>query len=156
MFKKPLFKESALLLLGIAVLHLLAVIFYLYWQWGEFDSLMHFLGGLWVSLTFLWLYFFSGIFQPAQRTLSRFIFISTLGLIFVAVAWEIFELLAKVTFVYWKDYFSDTALDFVMDFLGSIAGAFYGYMRELGFEKQTQNVLTLPETPTEAITEKDE
>ncbi len=139
MFKKPLFKESALLLLGIAILHLLAIIFYLYWEWGEFDSLMHFLGGLWVSLTFIWFFFFSGLFAPKKRNLSSFLLISTLSIAFVAVAWEIFELLAKVTFVHWRDYFSDTSLDFVMDFLGSIAGAFYGYMRELEHSTEKLN-----------------
>lgn len=129
------------MLIFIGILHALAIMFYLYWQWGEFDSFMHFLGGLCVSLAFTWFYFYSGLFVPKNRQLSNFLLISSLSLIFVGVTWEIFELLAKLTFVHWRDYFSDTSLDLVMDFLGSMVGAFYAYIREIEHQKKEQDAI---------------
>ncbi len=136
MFKKPLFKETVFVFFIMLVMHLLALKFYLYWTVGEYDSVLHFLGGLWTSLLFLWLYFFSGVFAPKSRTLFSFFVVSTLSLVLVGVAWEIFELLTGLTFVQWSDYFSDTALDFVMDFFGSVVGFLYAYIREI----ENQNI----------------
>lgn len=118
------------------VMHLFALKYYLYWTVAEYDSILHFLGGLWTALLFLWFYFFSGLFAPKSRSFLSYFLISTSSLVLVGVAWEIFELLTGLTYVHWQDYYSDTALDFVMDFFGSIAGCFYAYIREI----ENQNI----------------
>lgn len=131
MFRKPLFKEFTALSVILVVFHLLAIYFDLYWVVGEFDSLMHFLGGAWFVLGILWLYFFSGFFKPLNRQIRQYFLISMLGLVFISVVWEIYELAAGVAFVSWQEYPFDTTLDFIMDFLGGIAACFYAYMKEM-------------------------
>ena len=126
---KPLIKELVAIALLVLCLHVVAVYFYLYWSIDEFDSVMHFLGGALVALFFVYLYFVSGAFVPKRKGVANYILISLLGLVFVGVSWEIYELLYGLTYVTWADYASDTALDFVMDTLGGVSAALYGYIR---------------------------
>ena len=144
MFSKPLFKEFTILSVVFVALHLLAIYLDLYWVVDEFDSFMHFLGGAWVVLGVLWLYFCSGYFSPEKRQIRQYFLISGLGLIFFSVLWEMYELIAGVTFVEGKEYPSDTALDFIMDLLGGMAACFYAYMKEIkDFKSQTPNNLPI-------------
>jgi len=128
---KPLFKEFIILLILVAGLHLLAIYFDLYWTVSKFDSMMHFLGGASVVLGILWLYFFSGFFNPQKRQIWQFLSVSFLGLVFVSVSWEVYELMAGVTFVSGQEYPFDTSLDFSMDLLGGATACLYAYMKEI-------------------------
>ncbi len=131
MWKQTLFKESLFLLIIIGFLHLIAIKFYLYWNVFEFDSMMHFLGGLWSAIVVLWFYFYSGFFEPTKRKSINFLIVSLFGLVAIAVFWEVFELFAGLTFVYWQDYAFDTTLDFIMDTLGALVGCLYAYLKEI-------------------------
>lgn len=134
MISKPLFREVFYLLFVVAVLNLLAIKFYLYWTVSEFDSLVHFLGGAFVGMLFLWLYFYSGIFDPQKRDLKNFVVISILSVILVGVLWEVFELIIGATNVNDLEYYFDTALDIVMDILGSLLSCFYAYIKEINIK----------------------
>lgn len=131
MIRKPLFRELFYLLFVVAVLNLLAIKFYLYWSLSEFDSLVHFLGGAWVAMLFLWLYFYSGFFAPPNRKLKNFLLISILSVIFVGILWEMFELFVGATDVSDLEYPFDTSLDIVMDTLGAISACLYAYIKEI-------------------------
>jgi hypothetical protein len=134
MSKKPLFWETFLLLALVGTLDQVARMYNLYWTLNEFDSLLHFLGGAFVSSLFLWVFFFSGFFAPAKRNFRKFFLISTLSILFVAVVWEIYELiLGEATFAK-SEYPFDTSLDFFMDFLGAYAVCFYAFIRELKYK----------------------
>lgn len=113
------------------ILNQVAVSYSLYWSANEFDSLVHFLGGAALSLFFLWLYFFSGAFRPAKRNFLRFVLISVLGAMFVAVSWEIFELVLGEAKMQKVSYPFDTTMDLIMAALGALSACFYGYLREL-------------------------
>lgn len=130
MFKKPLFIEMFVLVVIVGGLNYIATIHHLYWSAYEFDSLMHFLGGTMVSIIFLWLYFNSGFFNPQKRTLNKFLIVSILGAIFISVSWEIYELLLGEAMIKKSEYSYDTTMDLIMDFLGTLAGCFYAYLKE--------------------------
>lgn len=130
MLKKPLFLETFVLLAIVGVLNYVAVKFHLYWTVGEFDSAVHFFGGATASFFFLWLYFYSGLFNPSNRSLSKFLFVALFGAMLVSVLWEVFELMLGEASIKKSEYPFDTVLDLIMDFLGALAACFYGYLRE--------------------------
>lgn len=120
-------------------LNYIAGLYHLYWSVYEFDSLVHFLGGATLSAFFLWLYFFSGFFNPSKRNLFKFLVVATVGSMFVAVVWEIYELFLGEAIMNKAEYPYDTTLDIIMDFLGTLAVCFYGYLKEEKLEsKKTQ------------------
>ena len=47
-------KYATGVLIGIALLHICGVFFYLYWHFWWYDIVLHFLGGLWVALMALY------------------------------------------------------------------------------------------------------
>ncbi|OHB15217.1 MAG: hypothetical protein A2431_01950 [Candidatus Zambryskibacteria bacterium RIFOXYC1_FULL_39_10] len=128
--KQPLFWETFVLLTTVGVLNYIANIYHLYWSVNEFDSLVHFLGGATLSAFFLWLYFYSGFFNPTNRKLKDFLLVSVLGAMFVAVSWEIYELFLGEAVMNKAEYPFDTMLDIIMDLLGILAICFYGYLKE--------------------------
>ena len=89
------------------------------------------LAGTAVSLFFIWFYFFSSFFRPTKRNLKEFIFVTIFSIIFVAVLWEIYELFLGEAKFAKAEYPYDTTLDFVMDFLGALAGCLYAYIKEI-------------------------
>ncbi len=134
MTKKLLFWETFGLLLIVGILNELARAFNLYWRVAEYDSLLHFLGGAFAASLVLWLYFYSGIFYPPKRNFGRFLLISFLAITFIAVVWEIYELVLGEAKFNEFGYGFDTTLDFIMDFLGAFAICFYAYLRELEYK----------------------
>jgi len=116
--KKNLFIFNFVLIFLIATLHILAINFFLYWKFWWFDILLHFLGGLWVGLSFLQFYFFSNLIKIKKKS-NLFIFIfSVLTVLFVGLGWEIFEFIIGVNFS--ENYWSDTILDLIMDTVGAL------------------------------------
>jgi hypothetical protein len=143
--KKPLFLEAVTFLILVVVLDVLARIYHLYWSVYEFDSIVHFFAGIALALFFSWVYFFSGFFNPQKRGLKNFVLISILGALFVGFSWEIYELIFKQTLVTKIDYPYDTVMDIIMDFLGSVMGSFYAFLKEESFKKILPMVL--PQEP---------
>lgn len=131
MLKKPLFWEMFVLLAIVGILNYIATIYHLYWATSEFDSVVHFFGGTAISTFFLWLYFFSGFFNPQKRSLGKFLLVSILGSMFVAISWEVYELILGEAKMQKTEYPYDTTLDLIMDLLGILGAFFYGYMKEL-------------------------
>lgn len=110
----------------IAALHVVANAYFLYWSVWWFDILMHFLGGLFIAASALWLLRFE--VPPGIR--SRIpVFISVFGaVLIVGVAWEVFE---KITGAYNAIHYTlDTATDIAMDMAGMLAA--YGLWKRYG------------------------
>ena len=110
-------------------LNYIATIYNLYWSLKEFDSVVHFCGGVFVSLFFLWFYFYSGFFKPVKKNLARFLTISILGTMFISISWEVYELILGEAMMQKSAYPFDTTLDLIMDFLGASAACLYAYLR---------------------------
>lgn len=99
---------SLLLGLGLvlAVTHNLAYQYSWYWHYWWLDLLMHLGGGAFIAgVTLL-----SG---AVQRPLKVVAVVLTVG-----VAWEVFELVTKIT--YSRSYALDTSLDLLMDVCGAL------------------------------------
>ena len=140
---KPLFWELFGLAVVVGILNSFAVAYNLYWSLYEFDSLVHFLAGATVAIFFLWLYFFSGFFNPQKRNLVDFIIVALVGSVFIAVAWEVYELILGEVVIQKTQYQYDTTLDFIMDILGIVGASFYGYLRELKNNKKEIQMETI-------------
>lgn len=116
--RKELFIFTFILILFIAALNELAVNYYFYWRIWWFDIMMHFLGGLWVGLSALWFYYFSGFLKNNKNDKRSMFFISLFATILIGLGWEVFELILEVDFS--NGYWEDTSLDLVMDIIGAI------------------------------------
>jgi hypothetical protein len=111
---------------GIFALNLLADVFFWYETIWWFDILMHFLGGLFVSLLIIW------IFYPYLSNLPKrnlFIYI-ILGTLIVALSWELFE------FSVWTIFdlkeiidMKDSISDIIVGTLGGLLGTHYFLQR---------------------------
>lgn len=88
---------------------------YYYWTVPWYDAPIHFLGGAWVALFWLWALeskFFSGL-KPLLSGRKVIFVVLAIGLL-----WEIYELVLGVTDVADKKFMADTIKDLVMDILG--------------------------------------
>ena len=119
MYRHPLFIFIFALMSLIALLHTAATELFLYWLYPWFDTLVHFLGGLFIGLSALWLFFESRYFALERSALRAFLV--TLGaIIVVGVGWEIFELVAGIPIE--DNFVADTITDLSMDVLGAMLG----------------------------------
>lgn len=134
MLKQPLFWEMSVLILIVGFLDFIANVNHLYWAASEFDSVVHFSAGAAVAALFLWLYFFSRIFNPSRRGLAAFLAVAVLGTVLISTLWEIYEIfIDEIKFN--PRYSFDTTLDFTMAILGAVGVSFYGYLKELKRKK---------------------
>lgn len=120
--RKNLFIFSFVLVLTIAVLNKLGVVNHLYWKLWWYDILMHFLGGLWIGLASLWIYWFSGYFKTPKKDWETVFVVSILSVFVIGVGWEIFEFFIEIDFS--NNYVGDTTLDMIMDLIGSFVAGF--------------------------------
>ncbi len=120
MSRDYLLRVLAVLVCVIAVMHLLAISFHLYWTFWWYDIILHFLGGVFIGLLSLWLRFFSGYFGtpriPARTRVFYFVGVSVLT---IGIGWEVFERVLGHTWSV-EGYWLDTILDVILDFLGGI------------------------------------
>ncbi len=100
--------------------------FHLYWIFKWFDIVTHFIGGLWVGLAGVWLWYFSGYFREMQMPDKKLLFVVLFSGITIGILWEFFE------YIVWyfvgdglpDNYIFDTTVDVFMDVIGSIVGFF--------------------------------
>jgi len=108
---EKILKVSTFLIIVIAIIHIVALNFYLYWHFWWLDILMHFMGGFWISAFLFWILYFSRFFKFQPKSflslLSLVVFLNLL----ISLGWEIFEWKLGITFsmekYYWGDTFSD-------------------------------------------------
>ena len=132
MFQKPYFLPGFVFLVLTAILHVLAVIFHLYWDFWWFDSLVHLLAGICVALMSLWFFYFSNIVKSVELSsfgiFVRLIFITLI----VGIIWEIFEFQFGISFRHSASFFVyvfETASDLIMDLIGAIVIGFIATYR---------------------------
>lgn len=105
----------------IALLHAIAVLFYIYWTFWWYDVPMHFMGGFWVGLVALWFRERLGFVQRLY-TDKRLVAGTVAAAVFVGALWEIWERLMGHSYSV-EGYGLDTSVDMVMDILGAVAAA---------------------------------
>jgi hypothetical protein len=111
----------------LAVVHISATKFFLYWKYLWFDIPMHFLGGVCVALGLSALPFFR--IHVFERFRTPLIYASVTLL--VGILWEIFEVTSGIMVID-ETFVPDTVLDLVMDVLGGLVGyAVAGTLKKL-------------------------
>lgn len=123
MLKQKLFIEQFILIAVFAVFHHLALKFYFYWTFWWFDIFMHFFGGVWIALFFVWFLFFSNFSKFIKMNINKIknrkiFFVSILVVLVAGLLWEVFEVYANLVSVQEYGYAFDTSLDLVMDLTG--------------------------------------
>ena len=121
MLRHPLFIFLFSLLIVIATLHLVALEFFLYRLYPWFDIMMHFLGGIFISLSALW-FFFESEFVSLKKTYTRVFLTAIVSIVAIGVGWEIFEVVAGIPIE--ENFILDTTVDLAMDIVGMLAGFF--------------------------------
>lgn len=99
----------------LALLHILALEFFLYWTYLWLDIPMHLLGGAVVSLGLL-------VCFPRVKLWLVLLFVLCVG-----CGWEVFEWVTGILYTETAP-FADTALDLVMDLVGGAVG--YGLAKQ--------------------------
>jgi len=123
---------SFLILVVIAALHSAALTNYYYWIYSWFDLLVHFLGGVWVSVTALWLYFFSGLFSNPKISKMTVFWLSILAVLLSSLLWEIYEV------GLWRHLSEPNFLtDTIGDTLAALAGS---YVVFISFSNSYENL----------------
>ena len=130
MNRKKLIKVVISLILGIFLVNFLANKFYWYSTIWYFDMIMHFLGGLWIGLIFIY------AFPPKDHSMS-FILRTMLFVLFIGVSWELYEVL--VNGVLAKDVFNslDTISDIFFDLAGGFLAVLY-FLRKIVLTSQNE------------------
>ena len=104
----------------MAILHVLATSFYLYWDFWWFDMIVHFLGGFFVAGLLIWFFF------PLNMNSKKFKATAVIvSILVIGVLWEVFEFRAGITMPRVRGYTLDTSKDIIMDVVGSLAVYFY-------------------------------
>ncbi|MEK7150364.1 MAG: hypothetical protein AAB736_02035 [Patescibacteria group bacterium] len=109
----------------IASLHFLAFQFYLYWRLWWFDSLMHFISGLWVAIAFFWAFFQSGHVNIIKNNKKSSLIVAIVSSFAIGIMWEIFEYSSGAVLASGSDYIFDTISDIFFDLIGGLAGYYY-------------------------------
>ncbi len=129
-FKTPLFRSLFSLIVVIAILHITAINFYLYWDFWWLDLIIHFLGGFWIALLVLWFISFSGYsaYRPRFYGYDITWALSILASLGIAILWEVFEFQTGIT-VMSSRYWGDTLSDIFMGLTGGSVASLYVYKR---------------------------
>jgi len=130
MNRKRFFIYLASLVFFIFILNTLAGRFYWYYSIWYFDMIMHFLGGLWLGLVFIWL------FWGKEFNLKLFLKI-ILGVLLISVLWEIFEIIFNNILVGDPFNFLDTISDVFCDLAGGTFAIFY-FLKRIMFKEKNK------------------
>jgi hypothetical protein len=101
----------------LAIVHTLAIRFFLYWKYTWFDIPMHILGGICIALGISILPFFKIQLSPRYTTIILYIIVALV----VGILWEIFEFTFGIS-VYDETFVADTISDLFMDVVGGAIG----------------------------------
>ena len=116
--KKKLVIRITSLILFISALNFIILKFHWYFSIWWSDMPMHFLGGFWLGLVFLW-------FLKPKDLSFKVILKIILGVLIIGVLWEIFEVILNRATL--QDPFNtlDTLSDICFDLAGGFISIFY-------------------------------
>ena len=128
--KKKLIVRIASIILLIFVLNSLAMKFHWYFSIWYFDMPMHLLGGFWLGLVFILL------FKPKSFSFNEIVQI-ILGFLFVALSWEVFEILIDKTITQNPFNILDTFSDICFGLTGSLISVIY-FLKRIMIKKNIE------------------
>jgi len=127
--KNLLFKIASLIVF-IFLVNFLAMKFHWYFSLWYFDMFMHFLGGFWLGLAFVWLF-------KADFLNKNLIFKVILGVFLIGIAWEFFEIGVDEIFLKNNLNYLDIVSDIFFDLAGGFASILYLSFKNSFFKKNT-------------------
>lgn len=98
----------------------------------------HFLGGLWVAISFLWLFFQFGFINIFKNNKNYNLLVAFFSSLFVGVLWEIFEYYFGLTAVNATNYTIDTVTDISFGLVGGFVA--YRVFIFKGYHKINSNI----------------
>ena len=142
MDRKKLLRHLVFLMFFIFLADILAKQFYWYFSIWYFDILMHFLGGIWLGLFFLWFFSIKNL-SSLKWLLNfdgfQFVYQTVLFVLFIGVLWEFFEFYT-INYISQESFnVSDTISDIFFDLAGAFTAIFY-FLRKImiGPENEVQ------------------
>ncbi len=129
MNRKIVLKHLVILMFFMFIADILAGSFFWYYTIFWFDMIMHFLGGFWVGLFFIW--FFSIVGLPAPKWVKdlnssrKLIFKTILFVLFIGISWEVFEIIVKNHIGQEPFSILDTTSDIFFDLSGGVSAILY-------------------------------
>ncbi len=123
------------LIWALALTHMTAEYYHLYWVYRWFDIPMHFFGGMWVGLAVMWFCFRSGYVWKEQAPPFSVCAAALIGGFLIGFVWELYEYAVWQFAGKWlpDNYLHDSLLDLVMD----VAGALTAYGGVVLFRKKS-------------------
>ena len=127
---KKLLIRLTFLIFFILALNILAHQFYWYSSLWWFDMPMHFMGGLWLGLAWLWL------LAPQDISFKSILKIILLVL-FIGVLWEVFEVIVDKLISHNRFNTLDTLSAIFFDLAGGTFAIFY-YIKKIMFTEKSK------------------
>ncbi|MCU0660251.1 MAG: hypothetical protein MUD00_01380 [Candidatus Pacebacteria bacterium] len=121
--RKKLSTRSAGMILFIFLINYAAMTFYWYGAIWWFDMLMHFLGGFWLGLSAIWVYFYRGKTPRQDMSFRKALLISLVAIAAFGVSWEFFEFGIDRLITFAPHNWLDTTSDIFFDLAGGIVAA---------------------------------
>jgi len=122
MDRKKLLTYLAFLIFFIFAVNYAAMKFYWYFSIWYFDMPMHFLGGFWLGLALIWLF-------SVKELSFKIIFKIILGVFFIGIFWELFEVFVDKTIAQNSFNLLDTVSDMCFDLAGGGLSIIYFFKR---------------------------
>lgn len=130
MIKLRAFWESLFVSIIFAVLVFFAYKYNLFWKYKWLDIPAHFLGGLWIGLTSLWIFcYFDRINSIKNYKLKSFLIVLSAVLI-ITIFWKLFELTTGISSIHNKSYFTNSLYDTLNGLIGGIVAYLYFIKRK--------------------------
>lgn len=120
MSKEKLSNLVSVLALVLAIAHILAMKFNLYFTVWWFDIPIHLLGGLWAGMFAVYYYTVTNQHIVGHVPPKKLFIIVISGVLIVGFSWEAFEYFSGYTFTTKSNYITDTIIDIVFDIIGGI------------------------------------
>lgn len=124
MARHDLIRQVFYVAILLVAVHLFAVTYFLYGFIWWFDIPLHFLGGLWVGLFSLWI-FFDDIKKVRVSRSVRVLIVGVVGAFTFGIAWEFFEYFVGITNNTIGNYPLDVIKDLTMDMVGGYVSYLY-------------------------------
>ena len=125
MLKKKLLFISFITALFIMVFHYLSLKYSWYWTFKWLDIPIHIVGGFWVSLTALWVSLKIRHIDNINGYKKKALLVMLVSVLVVAIFWEIFELIFKITSLHSINYWQDSLGDISNSFIGGVIAFLY-------------------------------
>ena len=130
MDRKNLLKRLATLLLFIFLVNYIAMKFYWYSAIWYFDMPMHFIGGFWLGLAYIWLF-------SVKEFSFKFIYRIILSILLIGIFWEVFELLVDKSITHKPFNALDTLSDIFFALAGGLSAVFYFFKKIMPINENT-------------------